>query len=134
MDLNSAEWVVESRTGLTVRSEDRLLDQIGIVTALVEELATTRARSSHLGFTPNPEVMDTELQNAKFLAVSSAEIDPCVLRSRDTSRGRLPVGLSATAGPGARRATRWILFAGAASRCNQDCREVCPRTGDSGRR
>ena len=111
MDLNSAEWVVESRTGLTVRSEDRLLDQVGIVTALVEDLATSRARSSHLGFTPNPEVMDTELQNAKFLAVSSAEIDPaCFVRGTLRGGGYLwDYQLPQAQGPGEQRGGFYLL-------------------------
>lgn len=111
MDLNSAQWVVESRTGVTVRSEDRLLDQIGIVTTLVEELATARALSSHLGFTPNPEVMDTELQEAKFLAVSSAEIDPaCFVRGTPHGGGYLwDYQLPQAQGPGEQRGGFYLL-------------------------
>ena len=90
MDRNSAEWVVESRAGTGVQSEDSLLDQIGITTNLTETLAAERAAASHIAFTPNPEVIGTELQSARFLAVSSAEIDPaCFARGTPRAGGYL---------------------------------------------
>ena len=51
MDRNSAEWVVESRAGTVVQSEDSLLDQIGMTSSLIESLAAERALTSHIAFT-----------------------------------------------------------------------------------
>ncbi|MCY3714723.1 MAG: AAA family ATPase [Gemmatimonadetes bacterium] len=90
MDRNLAEWVIESRTGTNVQSEDSLLDQIGMAANLIETLAATQTSTSHIAFTPNPEVIGTELQDTRFLAVSSAEIDPaCFARGTPRTGGYL---------------------------------------------
>ena len=111
MDRNSAEWVIESRVGAIGPSEDSLLDQIGVATTFVESLAATRASTTHIAFTPNPEVIGKELQGARFLAISSAEVDPaCFARGTARTGGYLwDYELPQAQGPGEQRSGFYVL-------------------------
>lgn len=86
-DRGRAEWIVESRVAATGSSEDSLLDQLGQVVAAIERMACDRAGCSHISFAPNVQLLGEELQEASFVAVSSAEIDPACL-----ARGALQAG------------------------------------------
>jgi len=111
LDRNNAEWVVESRTGEIVQSEDSLLDELGQTVAVLEQLASGRASCSHVAFTPNREVLSRELQDTRFLAVSSAEIDPaCFARGISQSGGFLwDYELPHAMGPGEQRGGFYLL-------------------------
>ncbi|MBN2099069.1 MAG: AAA family ATPase [Dehalococcoidia bacterium] len=90
LDRDNAEWVVESRVGIAVRSEDSLLDELGAAIAALENTASDLGGCSHIAFTPNRGVIASELRETRFLAVSSAEIDPaCFARGTPQAGGFL---------------------------------------------
>lgn len=90
LDRNNAELVIESRTSHRIRSEDSLLDELSQAIGQVEELAERQGHCSHIAFGPNKEVLRGELRDTRFLAVSSAEIDPaCFARSTPQAGGYL---------------------------------------------
>ena len=104
-DRNDAEWVVESRAAHLVRSEDPLLDELSMAMWSLERLAENQGGCSHLAFMPNREVLRGELQGTRFLAVSSAEIDPaCFARGTPEAGGFLwDYELPQAVGPGEQR-------------------------------
>jgi len=111
IDRDDAQWVIESRASAGSRSEDSLLDAIGSSAATFEDLAVKYARSSHLAYSPNREVIASELRSARFLGISSAEIDPaCFARGVKGAGGflwdyELPLGR----GPAEQRSGFYLL-------------------------
>ena len=90
LDHNDAELVIESRTGELVRSEDRLLDELGLAIHEIESVATSECGCSHVAFVPNQQVVTKELVASRFVAVSSTEIDPaCFARGSAHANGVL---------------------------------------------
>ena len=110
-DRNDAEWVVESRAAHLVRSEDLLLDELSMAMENLERLAATQGGCSHVAFMPNREVLRGELQGTRFLAVSSAEIDPaCFARGTPEAGGFLwDYELPQAVGPGEQRGGFYLL-------------------------
>ena len=111
LDRNDAEWVVESRAGEAVQSEDSLLDELSQTVATMEASAASLGGCSHVAFTPNRDFLGTELQDARFLAVSSAEIDPaCFARGTPRAGGFLwDYELPHAIGPGEQRGGFYLL-------------------------
>ena len=111
LDRNDAELVVESRVGNTVRSEDSLLDELTQAIGHVEGAAKDLGGCSHVEFMPNREVISRELQNTRFLAVSSTEIDPaCFARSTSRAGGFLwDYELPHAVGPGEQQGGFYLL-------------------------
>ena len=110
-DRNDAEWVVESRAAHPVRSEDLLLDELSMAMENLERLAENQGGCSHVAFMPNREVLRVELQGTRFLAVSSAEIDPaCFARGTPEAGGFLwDYELPHAVGPGEQRGGFYLL-------------------------
>ena len=110
-DRNDAEWVVESRAAHLVRSEDPLLDELSMAIWNLEKLAEDQGGCSHIAFMPNREVLRGELQGTRFLAVSSAEIDPaCFARGTPEAGGFLwDYELPQAVGPGEQRGGFYLL-------------------------
>ena len=111
LDRNDAKLVIESRGGNVVRSEDGLLDELSQVIGQVEHLAENLGMTSHIAFMPNRQVLSGELETARFLAVSSAEIDPaCFARSTPQTGGFLwDYELPHAVGPGEQRGGFYLL-------------------------
>lgn len=111
LDRNDAELVIESRGGNTVQSEDTLLDELGQTIGQVEYLAENLGATSHIAFMPNRQVLSGELEAARFLAVSSTEIDPaCFARSTPQAGGFLwDYELPHAVGPGEQRGGFYLL-------------------------
>ena len=111
LDRNDAELVIESRGGNAVRSEDGLLDELSQAIGQVEGLAENLGATSHIAFMPNRQVLSGELQTARFLAVSSTEIDPaCFARSTPQTGGFLwDYELPHAVGPGEQRGGFYLL-------------------------
>ncbi|MYE90781.1 AAA family ATPase, partial [Candidatus Poribacteria bacterium] len=111
LDRNDAELVIESRVGNIVRSEDSLLDELSQTIGQVESIAENRGACSHIAFMPNREVLSGELQDTRFLAVSSTEIDPaCFARSTPQAGGFLwDYELPHAVGPGEQRGGFYLL-------------------------
>lgn len=111
LDRNDAELVIESRGGNTVRSEDALLDELSQAIGQVEYLAEDMGATSHIAFMPNRQVLSGELETARFLAVSSTEIDPaCFARSTPQTGGFLwDYELPHAVGPGEQREGFYLL-------------------------
>ena len=111
LDRNDAELVIESRGGNTVRSEDALLDELSQAIGEAEHLAENLGGTSHITFMPNRQVLSGELETARFLAVSSTEIDPaCFARSTPQTGGFLwDYELPHAVGPGEQRGGFYLL-------------------------
>ena len=111
LDRNDAELVIESRAGTVVRSEDELLDELSQAIGQVEGLAENLGATSHIAFMPNRQVLSGELGTARFLAISSTEIDPaCFARSTPKAGGFLwDYELPHAVGPGEQRGGFYLL-------------------------
>ena len=111
LDRNDAELVIESRAGNVVRSEDSLLDELGLTIGQVEHLAENLGGCTHIAFMPNRQVLSRELQATRFLAISSTEIDPaCFARSTPQAGGFLwDYELPHAVGPGEQRDGFYLL-------------------------
>ncbi len=111
LDRNDAELVIESRAGSVVRSEDSLLDELGLAIGHTEDIAEHQGACSHIAFMPNRQVLGVELQNTRFLAISSTEIDPaCFARSTPQTGGFLwDYELPQAVGPGEQRGGFYLL-------------------------
>ena len=110
-DRNDAAWVIESRAAHLIRSEDPLLDELSMAMGDLERLAEHQGGCTHVAFTPNREVLRGELQGTRFLAVSSAEIDPaCFARGIPEAGGFLwDYELPHAVGPGEQRGGFYLL-------------------------
>ena len=111
LDRNDGEWVIESRRGNLVRSEDSLLDELSQAIGQVESIAENQGACSHIAFMPNGKVLSGELQGTRFLAVSSTEIDPAYFaRSTPQAGGFLwDYELPHAVGPGEQRGGFYLL-------------------------
>ncbi len=111
LDRNDAELVIESRAGDVVRSEDSLLDELSLNIGQLESIAEEMGACSHIAFMPNRQVLSGELQNTRFLAISSTEIDPaCFARSTPHAGGFLwDYNLPEAVGPGEQRDGFYLL-------------------------
>ena len=88
-----------------------LLDELGQAIGQVEYLAENMGATSHIAFMPNRQVLSGELETARFLAVSSTEIDPaCFARSTPQTGGFLwDYELPHAVGPGEQREGFYLL-------------------------